>query len=187
MPSMSIRKATYEVSGNVIWVAIPRGSRAARGRELTARLAHGVAQLRREIERSRELRCELAAASAAQRYEVFRLWPLRRHAASSGHLANAQRSHLDSLLKFVSAIAHPQPSRRMLDRTESADSLAKGVRDLQFSVERAQELTRGLLGYCRPGEPAAEAPPAALRLWESQRSKTVALADGKRIENPSAG
>jgi len=159
--------ATYEVTGNVIWVSLARRDRRTdRGHTrsaLAGTLAKRVAQLGREIERSRELQCEIAAASTAQRYELFKFLAHSKERSWEWALASAQRAHLLSLLKFVRAIAAAQSvaSRTALGtRSDPVEALAKSIRELQASLKRTRELTQGLLAQ-RPRQVPTESDAAA--------------------------
>ena len=98
-------KATYNVTGNVIWLTSPAKDRDCGRIDSVTSLKQSVARLIAEIERSGRLKADIATAVAARRYELYKGSVTLGAHASDRTLAAAQRIHLGSVLKFVHAIA----------------------------------------------------------------------------------
>jgi hypothetical protein len=146
------RKTTYEVSGNVVWLAAyPTKGRDRLSANPVASLKQSVTRLVGEIERSERLRAEIAEAIDARRYELYRRSINVGVKASNRNLAAAGRTHLGSLLKFVHALAAAGAGERGGDSGSAArlDPLSRSMRELEASLERARRLSRDMLVQCQ--------------------------------------
>ncbi len=136
-------RAAYDVTGNVLWLT-------RRPDPITA-LKQSIARLADEIARSGRLKADIAAAIGVRRYELYRRSAALGSRASERTLAAAQGTHVECLLKFVHAIAAAGAESRAGKREPAAplDPLAKSIRELEASVERAQRLSKGMLRHCQ--------------------------------------
>ena len=169
-PDSLRRRATYEVRGNVIWVRIPTRRHQPTRPNALLTLVQSVARLGSELERSRRLQSEIAEASVARRYEMFKFRSAQRQTPDWA-LAAAERAHLNGLLRFVHAFARGQSrseaQRELQGESQgesqgeaqretqgelpaSREALARSLRELRLSVERAKELTRSLRSAADP-------------------------------------
>lgn len=143
------RKTAYDVTGNVVWLARPAPARGRRSADPIASLKESVIRLTSQIERAERLKADIATAVDARRYELY-----KGSAGSDEHgparaLAGAQRMHVDSLLKFVHAIAAAGRDHAPRTSAPLAPSLARSIRELEASVERTRQLSRDVLAQCQ--------------------------------------
>lgn len=129
------------------------GSAPRRELGIGVSLQESVARLGREIERSRQLKADISAAVEDRRYELHKCSTTIGPRAAERSLAAAQRGHLASLLKVIHAIAaaaaaksgdRAPPARRALP----FDPLARNIRELGASVERARRLSQDVRVEC---------------------------------------
>lgn len=148
---MSRRTRSYDVSGNVVWLTPPAGNRRLRNVDLLATLGSSLARLAGEVRRSERLKADIAAAVDARRYELFRRAASLGPRASTRSLAAAQRSHVGSLLQFIHAIAAAgsEPRAGELRAPTRIAPLARSIRELEASVERAGQASRAVLQQCQ--------------------------------------
>ena len=141
-------KVACESRGNVIWLSFPARDPQRRSTDPVASLKQSVAALAREIERSGKLNSDIAAAVDAGRYERYKV-SVSAGARAERMLAGAQRIHLTSLLKFVHTIAGAGSGARAREDRGAArlDTLTGSIRELQASLERAQELSQTMLEH----------------------------------------
>lgn len=144
-------EAAYKVTGNVVWLTQPARKRDGPRGNALASLQQSVTCLVGQIERSGRLRADIAAAIETRRYELYRCSMSVGERASSRALAAAQRAHVGSLLKFIHAAAAADCDRRPEEREVPArlDPLARSIRELEASVDRARRLSRDVLAQCQ--------------------------------------
>lgn len=137
------RRAAYEVTGNVVWLT--------RRADPILALKQSLMCLSGQIERSGRLKTDIATAIGVRRYELYKCSASRGGLARERSLAAAQSIHFDCLLKFVHAIAAAGSETRAQKREPAArlDPLARSIRDLEASLERARLLSREVLAQCQ--------------------------------------
>ena len=153
MQHMSGRRgrAAYEVTGNVLWLTRPARKRDRPRGTVLASLQQSVTRLVGEVARSERLRADIAAAIETRRYELYRSSVSTGERASSSTLAAAQRAHVGNLLKFLHAAAAADGGRRAEAREAPArlHPLARSIRELGASVDRARRLSQEVLTQCQ--------------------------------------
>lgn len=144
-------KASYKVTGKVVWLAGPPKDRNRRQIDPAASLKESITRLMAEVERSRRLKADIAAAVDARRYALYRRSTTLGVGASNRSLAAAERTHVGSMLKFIHAIAAAGSDHRAgrIEPAARLDPLTQSIRDLEAGVMRARQLSRDVLAQCQ--------------------------------------